>query len=242
MRIVTATITLILSTTCFANLDIATEELNTQGYVDIKVENVVINTDRIAIAAETLSASIDQLSKSIEKLATEGTAFEPEDRAALLAATNSVDQASQSLTELARQIPLTAQQLSNSLPEALSNSRQSLSQISSSIGSANQALSQITDSFPETLEQGENLVDRLLDSALQKVTFYAFIILFLLLLTFGALIYYSYRTVVQPLISLLQEFKAIPEQMSEMSKQMKQTSENLLMLQPPSKDNSQSGK
>lgn len=234
MKIVTATIILAFSTASPANFDALTDKISPQGYVDIKVENVVINTDRIAIAAETLSASIDQLSKSIEKLATEGTAFEPEDRAALLAATNSVNQASQSLTELARQIPVTAQQLSNSLPEALSNSQKSLSQISSSIGSANQALSQITDSFPETLEQGENLVNRLLDSALQKITIYAFIILFLLLLTFGALIYYSYRTVVQPLISLLQEFKAIPEQMSEMSKQMKQTSENLLSLQPSS--------
>lgn len=234
MKIVTATIILAFSTASPANFDALTDKISPQGYVDIKVENVVINTDRIAIAAETLSASIGQLSKSIEKLATEGTAFEPEDRAALLAATNSVNQASQSLTELARQIPVTAQQLSNSLPEALSNSQKSLSQISSSIGSANQALSQITDSFPETLEQGENLVNRLLDSALQKITIYAFIILFLLLLTFGALIYYSYRTVVQPLISLLQEFKAIPEQMSEMSKQMKQTSENLLSLQPSS--------
>ena len=239
MKITIVIITLFLSTAIFSSLYATTDEPGSQGYVDITVENIVIDTQRMAIAAETLSASIDQLSQSIAKLAVEGATFEPKDRQALIAATKSVDQASQSLTALARQIPLTAQQLSEALPEAITQSQQSIGQISTSIESANRALKQISDSAPETIKQGENLVDRLLDSALQKITFYVIIVLILLLSTIGGLIYYSYRTVIQPLILLLQELKVVPEQMAEMSRLIKQTSENLLLIQHPPVENSE---
>lgn len=230
-KIAISIITLLFGTICFARLAMSNENVNTKGYVDIKVESISIDTERLVESAETLSNSIKQLSQSIGKLATEGRAFEPKDREALLAATNSVNQASQSLRELAQQIPVTAQRISDNLPAAIENSQQSITQIAAGIESANQALIHMTESLPETLEQGEMLVDSLLDSALQKITFYALIILLLFLLAIGALIYYSHRTIIQPMLVLLQEFKVVPEQMAIMSQQMNQTSKNLLLLQ-----------
>lgn len=212
-----------------------TDEIKSSGYVDIRIDRLVIDSERLTSSSQQLSNSIIQLSESIRQLSERGGEFSEQDRATIIAATQSVDSASRSISELARQIPLTAKALSDHLPLAIEQSQVSIQRITDSIAAANEAVLRINESFPQVVTRSEALVDRLLDSALQKISFYALILLVLLLLTLAALIFYSHRMLVQPALELLAEFKIIPAQMSIMSRQMMQTSENLLRLRSPKK-------
>jgi len=202
-----------------------------QNYLDIKIDNIAIDSERLALVSEMLAKSISQLSIALEKLATQGAALKPEDRQSLINATNSVNEASRALTELAKQLPALAEQVSETLPESIKSSQQSIEQISQAIETANRTLTELTTAFPETVVQGENFIDRLLDSIFQKITFYSVIILLLFFLGLGGIVYYGYRKIFQPLLAVVDKFHALPGQMAELSLQNKQTSENLLNLQ-----------
>ncbi len=74
--------------------------------------NQVVDTEGLIDASHSLARSIEQLSTSIERLATNSETLSAEDRAALVSAVKSADQASQAVTRLADQLP---QIVSNSL-------------------------------------------------------------------------------------------------------------------------------
>jgi len=202
-----------------------------QGYLKINIDNVAIDTQHLTQVSENLAQSIGQLSTALEKLAADGTALKPEDRQALINATSSVNEASQSLTRLANQLPVLAEQVSETLPDTIKSSQQSIMQITQAIEAANRILNELTTRFPETLAQGENLLDHLLDSLFQKITFYSIVIILILFIGLSVSAYFGYRRVFQPLLAIVREFQALPQQMVELSLQNKQTSENLLALQ-----------
>ena len=202
-----------------------------QNYVNINIDNIAIDSDRIVQASELLAQEISQLSIALEVLATQDVNFTPEDRQALLNAAASVTEASLALTELANQLPEFANQLVETLPDTIKDSQQSIAQIARSIEAANETVNSLSNVYPQVLAQGENLVDQILDSMLQKITFYTLLIIIVFFLGLGGFVYYGYRKMFQPLLEVVVEFKTLPEQMAELSTQNRQTSENLLLLQ-----------
>ena len=230
-KLLTFVLAAFISTQVQADFKSTTPINQQQTYLDINIDNIAIDSQHLAQVSEMLAQSISQLSIALEKLAADGAALKPEDRQALINATISVNEASQALTGLAKRLPLLAEQLSETLPKTIKSSQQSIMQITQAIEAANRTLTELTTAFPEILVQGENLLDHLLDSLFRKITFYSIAIVLMFFLGFGVFAYYGYRSIFQPLLTIVNEFQALPQQMVELSLQNKQTSDNLILLQ-----------
>ncbi|MFT5224500.1 MAG: hypothetical protein ACI8XX_000245 [Polaribacter sp.] len=205
--------------------------LSPSDYVSISIDKVVVDTDGLTQMTNQLSNSIESLSNSIERLSTSETAFDKQDRQALIAATTSVNNASQALSDLSRELPLAVQGLTSELPAALKNTQQQVTTISKSIQTASKAVIHLNDSFPETLVKGKLAIRDITKDVMQQVTLYVGLILLIFALVLAVLMYIVYRTSIQPIASGLSELRAVPEQLSKMSAYMHDTSENLLTLE-----------
>lgn len=205
--------------------------LSSTDYVSISIDKVVVDTDGLTQVANQLSNSIESLSNSIKRLSSNKTSFDEQERQALIAATSSVNNASQAVSDLSRQLPLAIQGLTRELPEALKNTQPQIAAISKSIQSASKAAISISSSFPETLSNGKLAVSEITADFMQKVTLYVGLILLMFALVLAVIMYIVYKTSIQPIASGLTELRAVPGELSEMSAYMRDTSENLLKLE-----------
>jgi hypothetical protein len=200
-------------------------------YVSISIDKVVVDTYGLTQMTNQLSDSIESLSNSIERLSTSEAAFDKQDRQALIAATISVNNASQALSDLSRELPLAIQGLTRELPAALKSTQLQIAAISKSIQTASKTIIHLDDSFPETLVKGKLAMRDITEDVMQQVTLYVGMILLMFALVLAVLMYIVYRTSIQPIASGLIELRAVPEQLSKMSAYMHDTSENLLTLE-----------
>jgi hypothetical protein len=205
--------------------------LSSADYVSISIDKVVVDTDGISQMTNQLSNSIESLSNSIARLSISETAFNKQDRQALIVATTSVNNASQALSNLSRQLPLAIQDLTRELPNALKNTQPQVAAISKSIHTASKAVIRLNDSFPDTLSKGKLAIRAITEDVMQQVSLYVGLILFMFTLVLAVLMYIVYRTSIQPIASGLNELRAVPRQLSQMSAYMHDTSENLLTLE-----------
>lgn len=210
---------------------LAAEIPATSEYVSISIDKVVVDTNGLTRVTTRLSNSIENLSDSIAQLSNSETTFSEKDRQALIDATTSLDSASQALTRLSQQLPAAIQGFTRELPEALKNTQPQIAAISKSIHNASQAAIRINESFPESLARGKRIVSEITTDVMQNVTLYIGLVLLLFALVIGLLFYIFYKTGIQPIASGLSDLRVVPQQLSEMSAYMHDTSKNLLILE-----------
>ena len=204
----------------------------TPRYLSVNIDRVVIDTEGLAIASGKLANSIDQLALAIQQLSNNSAALSAEEKEILLSAVRSVDQASLALAELAKQLPLTAQNLSERLPRAIRDARQPSADLSSGLQSARDGIYAITESLPQATDNARELVNSTLDSALIRLSTYTIILIAVLALALIGVMWFVYRQYLDPLAQKLDALVGAPEHFAAMSRYMKETSANLVALQP----------
>ncbi len=200
-------------------------------YLQVTVDNLVIDTKGLVASSKALAQSIDRLSRSIEKIAINSDTLDAEERATLMQAVTSVDKASVALAELAQQLPQTAQQLSAQLPQIVNDAREPIAELPTAQRAASDSLLAISESLPEATENAKALVDASLDSALIKFSTYTIILVIAVALALIGVVWFVYRQYLAPLTQKLDELTGAPQHLVEMSRYMKETSDNLLALQ-----------
>ncbi len=200
-------------------------------YLEISVDKVVINTNGLVSASNTLADSIDALARAIVKLSADGAALTPQEREAMLGAVNSVDRASAALSELALRLPEISKQLMDELPRVVDNAREPIAEISRGLELASDSIHTIVAALPQATVNARELVNSSLNAVLIRASIFAIILIVAFL---GALIWttrYLYQNYLDPVVSKLDALVGAPEHFANLSKHMKQTSDNLLLLQ-----------
>ncbi len=200
-------------------------------FVSVTVDRVMVDTDGLAIASETLAEAIDGLALAIGQLSADSAALTDEEKQTLLSAVTSAHEASEALTELARQLPKSAQDFSERLPQIISDAGAPLAKISGSLESVSNSVTLITESLPQATENATLLVDSALDSALQRLILYTIILIAIVALALIGIMWFIYRQYIGPLTRKLDEVVGAPEHFEQMALHMKGTSDNLLALQ-----------
>jgi hypothetical protein len=121
--------------------------------------------------------------------------------------------------------------LTREFPSTLENTQPQITAISKSIQSMSKAFTQLNNSFPDTLSKGKLAMSEITAGVMQQVTLYVGLILVMFALLLAVVMYIVYRTSIQPIASGLNELRSMPEQLSQMSPYMHDTSENLLNLE-----------
>lgn len=213
--------------------DAAADATNaTQQYMRVNIDRVVIDTEGLVIASGSLAGSIDRLALAIQQLSSNSEALSAEDKEILLKAVASVDQASLALAQLAKQLPQTVQNLGDRLPQVVRDARQPIADLSSGLQSARDGVFAITESLPQATENAKDLVNSTLDSALIRFSTYTIILIAVLALALIGVMWFVYRQYLDPLAKKLDAVTGAPEHFAAMSLYMKQTSDNLIALQP----------
>lgn len=216
-----------------ASSDNSTVAESTQSaqYVSISVDRVVVDTAGLAAASATLAGSVDRLALAIGQLSEGSSDLTDEQKQILLEAVTSVHQASVALTELARQLPQSAQDLSDRLPQMINEARAPITELSRSLQSARASVAMITESLPLATENATQLMDSVLDSALQKLIVYTIALVAIIALALIGIIWFIYWQYLSPLTQKLDELVGAPEHLESMARHMKETSDNLLAMQ-----------
>ncbi len=199
-------------------------------YLGVNVDNLVINTDGLALASDKLSSSIDRLSASFQKLSASDKTFTNAEKEALLNSAASVEQASQAITELARKLPQMSQDFSSQLPQILENTRQPIAELSGGLQAASASVINIVEHLPAATANAKKLVDSSLNAALFKVGIVAAIIVLLLVLALLLMFRYLFKAYIEPISLLFAPLADAPQHLDNLSRQMKQTSDNLRIM------------
>jgi hypothetical protein len=213
-----------------ANSNVETEVASPQ-YLEVTVDNVVINTNGLVAASNTLADSIDAMAQAMESLSSDDANMSAEEREALLSAVTSVDKASAALTELALKLPEATQKLTDQLPMMVENARVPIAELARSLEVASDGVLAIAESLPQATENAGVLVDSVLNSVLVKASIFAVILILVLVGALVLAVRYIYQSYIEPIMSRLDSLVGAPEHFANLSKHMKETSDNLLLLQ-----------
>ena len=211
---------------------------NKPGFLEVSVDNLVIDTRGLVAASNSLSGSIDGLSQSIEKLSANSRAFSAEEKQSLIDSANSVEQASRAIEELALKLPQMSADLTAKLPVIVEQSQTSVGELSGGLLAASASVTNIVEHLPEATENAKVLVDSALSSAMAKFTIYALIIIAVFVLALILVFRYLFKTYVEPVTNLLAPLADAPEHFDNLSRHMKDTSENMLLLKAGKKRHS----
>jgi len=203
-------------------------------YLRIDVDRVVVDSAGLATASTTLAESVDRLAAAIGQLSADDVDLSDAEKQVLLDAVTSVDAASAALSELARQLPQSAQALSDRLPQIIADAAAPLAEISVSLLAARDSVAMLTESLPLATANTKKLVDSALDSALQRVIFYTIALVAIVALALIGIMWFIYRQYLAPLTRKLDELVGAPEHFDNMARYMKDTSANLLLTQAAS--------
>lgn len=201
-------------------------------YMRVDIDRVVIDTEGLIVASSSLAASIEKLAQAIQQLSANSATLSAEEKEILLGAVESVDAASRALSSLANQLPQTAQDLTAQLPQMVRDARQPIAELSSGLASARDGIVAISESLPQATENAKQLVNATFDSALIRLSTYTIILIAVLALALIGVMWFVYRQYLDPLAQKLEALTGAPEHFADMSRYMKETSDNLLALQP----------
>ena len=203
-------------------------------YLEVTVDNVVINTNGLVAASNTLADSIDAMAQAMESLSSDDANLSAEQREVLLSAVTSVDKASAALTELALKLPEATQKLTDQLPMMVENARVPIAELARSLELVSEGVLVITESLPQATENAGVLVDSVLNSVLVKASIFAVILILVLVAALILAVRYIYQSYIEPVMTRLDSLVGAPEHFANLSKHMKETSDNLLLLQESS--------
>lgn len=201
------------------------------GYLRIDVDRVVVDTAGLATASATLAESVDRLAAAIGQLSADDVDLSETEKQVLLDAVTSVDAASAALSELARQLPQSAQVMSERLPQIIADAAVPLAEISVSLLAARDSVAMLTESLPLATANTRKLVDAALDAAVQRVIFYTIALVAIVALALIGIMWFIYRQYLAPLTRKLDELVGAPEHFDNMARYMKDTSANLVLAQ-----------
>ena len=201
-------------------------------YMRVDIDRVVIDTEGLIVASANLAGSIEKLAQAIQQLSANSETLSAEQKEILLAAVESVDAASRALSSLANKLPQAAQDLTAQLPQMVRDARQPIADLSSGLESARGGIVAISESLPQATENAKQLVESTLDSALIRLSTYTVILIAVLALALIGVMWFVYRQYLDPLAQKLDALTGAPEHFADMSRYMKETSDNLLALQP----------
>jgi hypothetical protein len=223
-------IVIFISSVCLANENPNTSNTisPSSDYISISIDEIVVDTRSLTQMTNQLSMSIRSLSNSIKQLSTSDSAFDEPDRQTLIAA-------SQAITKFSRELPLAMQSLTREVPDVLKQTQTQITAMSKSIQSAGEAALYINDSFPDTLSKGKVAMNEITVGIMQNITLYIGLILVIFVFILAAVMYIIYKTSIQPIAIGLSALRAVPEQLSDMSAYMHDTSKNLLNLEQQQK-------
>jgi hypothetical protein len=226
-------ILVLLSVQCPISSGSTAAEVTTASpqYLEVTVENVVINTNGLVAASNTLADSIDAMAQAMERLSTSDANLSVEEREALLSAVNSVDKASAALAQLALKLPEATQKLTDQLPLLVENARVPIAELAKSLEVASDGVLVIAESLPQATENASVLVDSVLNSVLVKASIFAVILILVLVVALVLAVRYIYQSYLEPIMSRFDSLVGAPEHFANLSKHMKETSDNLLLLQ-----------
>ncbi len=231
----TLSIALIALLLNFCGASGAAEETAATGagpqYLRVSIDRVVIDTQGLAQASTTLAASVDELALALGRLSQGSASLTDDDRAQLAGAVQSVDAAAVALRRLAEEIPRTAHELNERLPQMISDASQPIEKLSSGLQAASDSVLLITESLPQATANARSLVDAALDAALLRLSIYTFVLFAALALGVVAVVWFIYRQYLAPLARKLDEISGAPEQFAAIARHMQKTSENLLQLE-----------
>ena len=213
--------------------DAAAVAETTPGFLNVDIDRVVIDTDGLMAASDRLADSVDGLGQAIGQLSGDNVNLDEQQRETLMEAVASVNQASQALTRLADELPQRTQMLGEQLPRAIEATREPLAELADALESVRSSIDVITNSLPEATENSKQLVNATLDAAVARLSFYTLVLVGCLALALIAIMWFIYRQYLQPLTQKLDELVGAPEHFDNMSRHMKETSDNLLALQSP---------
>ena len=226
-------ISLMSNILCAASSDNPTvaEFAQSAEYLSISVDRVEVDSAGLAAASATLAGSVDRLALAIGQLSEDSSDLSDEQKQILLDAVTSAHQASDALTELAHQLPQAAQDLSDRLPQMINAMRAPIAELSRSLKSVRDSVAIITDSLPLATENATQLMDSVLDSALQKLIVYTIALIVIIALALIGIFWFIYRQYLSPLTQKLDELVGAPEHLESMARHMKMTSDDLLAMQ-----------
>ena len=226
MKRVTIFFTLMIATCGVHSQDVTTDT----PYLDVRIEKLEINTHGLVDASNNLSQAIDRLSRAFERLAKDNQALSAEEKQVLIDSVNSVDQASKAVEELANQLPNLTNDLANRLPELIDQTRAPIAELSGGLHSASASVTNIVEHLPEATENAKQIVDAALNSAVKKLTIFVVVVLVVFALVLLLVFHYLFKTYIQPVVDLLAPLKNSPEHLENLSRHMKETSDNLLAM------------
>ena len=205
-------------------------EVNHNAYVDLEVDNIVIDTDGLISASDQLSGSIESLARSLDRLATDSDTFNADEKQQLIEAAASVSRASVAVENMAQQLPQSIQQLGQQLPQVIAASEKPINQISTSITTAAGGIQTVVDQLPQATENARVMALDVVNSVFWQMIKFGVLFIILTIAIIALSIWFFYRRWIQP---MLQEYKVLsdaPRQFALMSEHMKLTSENLLSI------------
>ncbi len=223
------------ATSVDASSELATGD--SRQYLRLEIDNLVIDTDGLVAASQSLAQAVDRLGQSIETLADSDEVLSAEDRAAVLGAVQSVDRASAALADVATRLPQTLAELNENLPAMIENARAPLADLSDGLRYASDGVVAITDSLPDTTARVTAMVDEVLNAALLRASVFVILLFVVIALATIWVIGYIYKAYIEPVIHKLDALVGAPEHFASLARHMKETSDNLLLLQakPPKK-------
>ena len=226
MRRVTFYFTMMLATCSAQAQDVATDT----PYLDVRVDKLEINTHGLVDASNNLSQAIDRLSQAFEQLAKDNQTMSAEEKQVLLESVSSVNQASKAVEELAIQLPQMTDDLADRLPGLIDQTRAPIAELSGGLHSASASVTNIVEHLPQATENVKQIVDAALSSAVKKMTIFVVVVLVVCALVLILVFHYLFKTYIQPVIDLLAPLKNSPEHLENLSRHMKETSDNLLLM------------
>jgi hypothetical protein len=209
----------------------AEEPEQSRDFLNVNIDRVVIDSDELATASATLAASIDHLALAIEHLSAADESLSEAERQTLVSAVASAETASHALTEMARQLPRSAQHLGERLPQVISDAHKSMAELSVGLQSARDSIHMIAESLPQATENSKQLVNSVLDSALLRLSIFSIVLLGVVALASIGIMWFIYRQYLEPLARKLDALVGAPEHFDNMARHMAETSSNLLSLQ-----------
>lgn len=138
---------------------------------------------------------------------------------------------SAALAQLATDLPRTAQDPSEQLPRLINEARAPIAELSSSLQKASDGIVTLTESLPQATENAKALVNSAVDSVLLRGSIFVVILLTAIALATIWIIGFIYKSYFDPLAKKPDALVGAPEHFASLARQMKETSDNLLVLQ-----------
>jgi hypothetical protein len=196
--------------TLFAGQAVKADEA---AWIDITVENIVVDSEGLVNASDNLTEAISGLSNSINQISSDNLDLSAEQKEQLVEAIASVTQAGNAVKRLAIEIPKSTQAINKGFPETLKT--------------ASQNIGDLANALPVATQNAKILANEVIDALLLKVSVYLILFVIIFVGIVGLSIRFLYKRWLEPLTLNFESLAEAPRHLDNMARNMKETSQNL---------------